>query len=238
MNSLCEVLEWDSNFFGFRIARLIGIPRSNAEMSGVLSWCTAERIRCLYYLAPSNDAEVMRIADEHRFAFVDIRITLERRSACATEPSCVVRPVKDEDLPDIAAIAKAAHTDSRFYYDSGFPRERCDELYRLWIEKSCKGFAQRVLVAEYDGKPAGYLTCHCYGEIGRIGLVGVADWARGAGLGQQLVASSLEFFQGCGTQDAQVVTQGRNTSAQRLYQRWGFLTRSVELWYHRWFPEN
>jgi hypothetical protein len=32
-----------------------------------------------------------------------------------------------------------------------------------------------------------------------------------------------------------VVTQGRNSKAQRLYERCGFLTRSVQLWYHRWF---
>ena len=33
-----------------------------------------------------------------------------------------------------------------------------------------------------------------------------------------------------------VVTQGRNIAGQRLYQRCGFLTRSVELWYHKWYP--
>jgi hypothetical protein len=31
-----------------------------------------------------------------------------------------------------------------------------------------------------------------------------------------------------------VVTQARNVPAQRLYQKCGFITRSVELWFHRW----
>ncbi len=32
-----------------------------------------------------------------------------------------------------------------------------------------------------------------------------------------------------------VVTQGKNIPAQRAYQRCGFITRSVELWFHKWF---
>ena len=34
-----------------------------------------------------------------------------------------------------------------------------------------------------------------------------------------------------------VVTQGRNYSAQRLYQRCGFITQSTELWYHKWLKK-
>ena len=35
-----------------------------------------------------------------------------------------------------------------------------------------------------------------------------------------------------------VVTQGRNARAQRLYQRAGFVTESVRLWFHRWFDRR
>ena len=34
-----------------------------------------------------------------------------------------------------------------------------------------------------------------------------------------------------------VVTQGRNLAAQRLYQGNGFVTASLQLWYHRWFKK-
>jgi hypothetical protein len=32
-----------------------------------------------------------------------------------------------------------------------------------------------------------------------------------------------------------VVTQGHNVAAQRVYQREGFLTKTVSLVYHQWF---
>jgi len=34
------------------------------------------------------------------------------------------------------------------------------------------------------------------------------------------------------------VTQGSNIAAQRLYQRSGFLPKSVQLWYHFWPREQ
>ena len=72
---------------------------------------------------------------------------------------------------------------------------------------------------------------------GAIGLLAVADWSRGVGLGGQLVAGALLFFAEAGCKRVTVVTQGRNCPAQRLYQNCGFRSASMELWYHRWFDQ-
>ena len=47
--------------------------------------------------------------------------------------------------------------------------------------------------------------------------------------------AALAWFSESGVRDVQVVTQGRNRAALRLYQRCGFVIEAVELWYHRWF---
>jgi dTDP-4-amino-4,6-dideoxy-D-galactose acyltransferase len=109
-------------------------------------------------------------------------------------------------------------------------------LYGAWIEKSCRGYAQAVLVAERDAKPAGYVTCHWQGTTGQIGLIAVAEWARGVGIGGNLVDAAVHTFEKAGASHTTVVTQGRNLASQRLYQKRGFITKSVELWYHLWFP--
>jgi ribosomal protein S18 acetylase RimI-like enzyme len=133
-------------------------------------------------------------------------------------------------------IAGVSHTDSRFYHDSGFPRQRCDELYRTWIEKSCNGYADIVLVAEVEDTAVGYISCHLLdGGGGQIGLVGVDAQMQGHGLGRALICSALTWFAGQGATRVTVVTQGRNLAAQRLYARSGFVPKSVQLWYHRWF---
>ena len=71
---------------------------------------------------------------------------------------------------------------------------------------------------------------------GQIGLVGVSAEARGRGVGHALVNHALDWFTRNDVEAVAVVTQGGNVAAQRLYQRCGFLTESVQLWYHKWMP--
>jgi dTDP-4-amino-4,6-dideoxy-D-galactose acyltransferase len=234
----CQFLEWDSAFFGFPIARVTASRMSHGDCRQVLDWCAAERIRCLYLLAAADDAATIRAAEDHGFHLTDMRVTLSCHTGRVAESLApvAVRRARKEDLLALAAIAASSHTDSRFYFDPGFPRERCDALYVAWITNSFHGYAQMVLVAELDHRAAGYITCHWEGATGRIGLIAVADWARGRGGGRSLVRASQSLFHAEGLQEVTVVTQGRNLTSQRMYQRCGFQTRSVELWYHRWFP--
>ena len=151
-----------------------------------------------------------------------------------------VRPATAADLPELRRMAAASHRDSRFYHDPHFDRRRCDALYAGWIEKSCADPAGIVLVAgvpDPAGRPAGYIT-GTIGEDGegRMGLLAVAAAARGRGVGGELIAAVLDWFAGRGADPVSVVTQGRNVRAQRIYQRFGLSTRSVELWFHRWWP--
>jgi dTDP-4-amino-4,6-dideoxy-D-galactose acyltransferase len=236
MTDLCQFLEWDSDFFGHRIARA---SRSNYEADSfnqMLSWCNRERIECLYLLVGSNDAQTTRLAERHQFQLVDIRLTLDTNTDYQVQiPHDHIRPHLSADIPALKAIARVSHHDSRFYHDSHLPTRLCDELYETWIEKSCGGSADQVLVATYNEKPVGYISCHMNGSMGQIGLLSVSGDAQGRGFGSQLIQSALGWFAENGTTEVTVVTQGRNVGAQRVYQKNGFLTKSVEFWYHHWF---
>ena len=97
--------------------------------------------------------------------------------------------------------------------------------------------ADIVLVADQRGEPVGYITGKLHPEVekGDIGLVSVSAQARGIGIGSQLIHAILTWFATQHIKQVVVVTQGRNIAAQRLYQRFGFQTQIVQLWYHRWF---
>ena len=66
-------------------------------------------------------------------------------------------------------------------------------------------------------------------------LLAVAQDHRRSGLAAELLGRALGWFREQGAGSVSVVTQGRNTGAVRLYERAGFVTYSIELWYHRWF---
>ena len=243
MTPICQYLDWDSNFFGCRIARAIPHKLDPKTVNTILRWCKDSQIDCLYFLADAEDDTTIRLAEKHKFHCVDIRITFEKRLKDIGNDkrdnfTSNIRPSKAEDIIPLRDIARLSYRDTRFHSDTRFPTHLADALYEIWIEKSCKGYADEVLVAEVDGKAVGYISCKRLDESqGQIGLVGVhSDW-KGKGIGQELVDQSLQWFAARGITYVSVVTQGRNIGAQRLYERCGFLTSAMQIWYHHWFHE-
>lgn len=234
--ALCRPLPWDSEFFGRRIGRVVPSQLSPGDVPRVLAWAEAERIDCLYLLADFSHRETIRLAEDHGFRLMDLRVLFDRSlgdGVPAAAPE--IRAWQPGDIPTLRKIAHSSYRDSRFYFDEHIPDALCDVLYETWIEKSCHGYAEQVLVAEHEGAAVGYISCHVRDGVGDIGLVGVSARAQGRGLGRALVMASLSWFASQGLERVTVVTQGRNIPAQRLYQRCGFMTRAVDLWYHRWF---
>lgn len=236
---LCERLEWDSRHFGVAVGRVDRPRATAAELDRALAWCAAERIDCLYLLADPSSRETVTAAESRGFGLVAQRVTLEMdlegwKPPAGPRPEAVRRH-RPEDLPALEEIAAGAYRGgSRFYNDPRFPDPLCDDLYRRWIAGSCASSDDAVWVADDGGEPAGYLTCEPDGAEGRIGLVAVGDRHGGRGLGRRLVAAGLGWFAERGTARVWVRTEGANLTAQRLYQRAGFITCSVGLWYHRW----
>jgi dTDP-4-amino-4,6-dideoxy-D-galactose acyltransferase len=187
-------------------------------------------------LAAADHPPTIRLAEGNGFNFVDIRLTFEHFFKELPLAPAEVRFARPQDLPRLKQITGQTFSDSRFYSDPHFERASCDELYAAWIERSCQDYADCVLVADIDGEAAGYVTC-CLGpsQAGSIGLIAVDPNSQGRGIGQRLVVSALHYFRQRGMISGTVVTQGRNIKSQRLYQRCGFRTSAVSLWYHRWF---
>lgn len=241
---VCEILPWDTAFFGFRIARILESQLTASRAWQVDAWCRRNRVRCLYFLACSDDSGTTILAEDHGFRLVDIRVTLAREtqnlptaSTACPGPELRVRAVRRGDLEALQSIAGESYQHSRFYYDTSFPRSLSKALYETWIRRSCEGYARIVHVVESGSAIAGFVTCHVdeQHDTGSIGLVGVSRRMRGEGIGKVLVLEALKWFASQDIGQVSVVTQGRNIAAQRLYQRLGFLTQTVELWYHKWY---
>lgn len=237
---ICQFLDWDSEFFGYRIARYRGSRCLSGDVAAIRAECAADSIDCVYVLADVADTESICALQENRAYMADARVTfaadmgVEIRFDAA--PRHIVRPAIDSDIPALASIAAVGHRDTRFYADRHFATERCDRLYRVWIEKSCQGRADAVLVAE-DGahQPIGYVTCHGKGAAsGHIGLIAVKEEARGSGAGFALLQAALDWFVSNGVASLTVATQLRNVRALRFYGRAGLTISSVELWFHLW----
>ena len=241
----CDFLTWDSEFWGFPVAQLRSNTLVFPDLADIDRWCQEQSIVCLYFLATFDDPKTVGVAEAGGFQLTDARVTLGRKAEPLLSlaqpvnlPGFSIRPITNSDIASLQRIAAVSHRDSRFFFDLHFPRAKCEMLYARWIAESCSGYADRVLVGDVAGEPVGYITCHApesRDQAGRIGLVGVAPEFHGHGIGRELVQRALEWFAGEQVGMVTVATQGRNIAAQALYQRCGFVTRSQELWYHKWF---
>lgn len=235
-----RLLDWDSAFFGVRIASLAEPPRDAADLAGAVQAARRMGVECAYVLCDVEDQGAIRALSAAGARLVDVRMTFERGLADLPPRAAesITRAARADDVPALRELAAASHESSRFYADGRFPRERCEELFATWIQKSCEGWAQVVRVAEIDGGVRGYTTGHVREDgRGEIGLVAVDPRAQGVGLGTKLVVSALHALRALGSTRATVVTQGRNIGAQRLYQGQGFRTQRVQTWHHLWLDE-
>jgi dTDP-4-amino-4,6-dideoxy-D-galactose acyltransferase len=232
----CTLLPWDTDFWGVRVGRVEGETMTEERLRAVDAWAAEHGVQCLYFLAAVHDPPTAHAAEAGGFRLMDLRVEL-RRPAAGDDELNGLREAHADDAPALRAIARASHGVTRFYADPHFADERCDDLYDVWITRSLEGWAQGVLVAEADGRPAGYVSCHLDEDESRgsIGLIAVDDSVRRAGLGVALSRGAVAWCRDRGMAELAVVTQGRNVAALRTFQRAGFLVGSVGLWFHKWY---
>jgi ribosomal protein S18 acetylase RimI-like enzyme len=233
----CRLVEWDTEFWGMRIARVQGDAMNGELRVAVDTWCAENGISCAYFLATTEAPATTLAAERGGFFYTDVRVTLRQRLDSNRRP---VRPGRirageKEDIPELREIARVSHKITRFYHDPHFADERCGELYADWIRSSFEGEADEVLVAEDDGRVAGYITCVIKERVGHMGLLAVAPGHQERGLGQDLVDGALDWFAAARVAESAVVTQGRNIAALRLFGRAAYLVDSMQLWFHKWY---
>ena len=240
----CQFLQWDTDFFGHRIARAYSSRLDPEIIQSIYGWSEAHAIDCLYFMSETNDTQTIRLAEDHGFRLVEIRLIMERkltdwdpRTRAKAVENIVIRPGQMEDIPIVQSIAKNSYIDSRFYFDDHFSKEKWQTYYETWVKNSFSGGADLTLVAEKEGELVGYITgLVLKGKpVGQYELTGVKESARKLGVGQELFRSGLDWYVRTGINYIWVATQGRNITTQRMILRHGFKTRSCQLYYHKWF---
>jgi dTDP-4-amino-4,6-dideoxy-D-galactose acyltransferase len=234
-----ETLEWDTAFFGVQIGRISLGSGTREQLSEAVDWADRNEFDCLYWLIDAGDANSPRAAEDCGFHLVDIQITFETalcRGRISNEPllSCV-RLFEPGDLPGLLALGRESHRASRFFFDGSFGDDQCAAMYEEWIKRGLRRESNIVLVAEHENQFAGYCVCQVSGDrVGNIELIAVSPEFHRCHIGTALISAALHHFEHSGMQFATVVTQGRNIASQRLYQKCGFVTKAMKLWYHRW----
>ncbi len=118
-----------------------------------------------------------------------------------------IRPMSSMDLPRVMQIEHASYTSP-------------------WPETSFRGLLNRsdssLYVAESDNEVAGYAACWAVLEQGELGNIAVAPEHRRKGVARRLMDAVVEDMRGRGVRELYLEVRVTNTSAQRLYEAYGF----------------
>jgi GNAT superfamily N-acetyltransferase len=247
-NEPCQFLEWDSNFLGFRIARVLAEHLDDQNIKQIYDWSEQNAIDCLYFLANADDTHTIRTAEELDFLLVEIRLNFEcwlkdwdPGTRPKTTTGVTVRAARLEDLPALQKIASTAYVDSRYYTDEHFSRDIWQAYYATWVKNSCEGGSEMVLVAEAGDEVLGYTTGtfdHDKTGSGRVELIAVRQDVRKLGVGRELLLCGMDWYSQHNVNYVWLSTQGRNIAMQRMIQKNGFVTRSCQLYFHKWLRDN
>jgi dTDP-4-amino-4,6-dideoxy-D-galactose acyltransferase len=234
-----KYLNWDSDFFNRRIARVTSGCLRSDEIAPILAWAVEERIDCLYYLADGQETQSTRLVETNGFHLVDLRVTFIKDLTKPERPfipSWHIRRADEKDLRTLKEMARNAFQLSRFHVDDHFDQAKADLMYEVWVENDLRTSGHDVWVIDAEGQLAAYSSVSVKQDgKAQIGLVGTQAAWRGKGLALELQRFICEELQNEGIEEVEVVTQGRNLPAQNLYQRAGYLISSIDLWYHKWF---
>lgn len=239
MDSL-KLLEWDTTFFGFPVARIVNPQARSEELQEALSQMQRRQIPLAYWNADSPSPETHRQAVSLGATLVDEKLTfvahLIKRPAHPLPGIPIVEPYRDGmPLSDLKQLAVDSSMYSRFVVDARFPRDTARAMFEEWMIRSLnKTVADEVLLIRQESNVVGMVTIAQVGNGGSIGLLAVAERCRGRQFGHALICAAQRWCRDRDLTEIRVVTQQANVAAQRLYYKCGFELEKTEVCYHLW----
>jgi len=130
-------------------------------------------------------------------------------------PALRIRPAAEKDKPALQKLSAAAWADA--------PDTRADEIAQLFADED-----RVLLVAEWEGRPLGYLSAVHLGRTLGIEEVAVLPDHRRMGIGRALVARALAR-----AQSAVLSVSESNQAARALYRGLGFAQAARRIVFER-----
>jgi len=237
-NSL-EILEWDSSFFGYPVAKVTTEKTAADKLGMIINEAKDKGIRLLYVFADPGDVVSVESANTATAKLVDQKITFNMKINPAVIPSVddhIEEFEGNKPSEKLVDLSMQSGLYSRYKIDREFKNNEFERLYLAWIENSVnKKIADHTFVYKEDGRELGFVTLKIKNNIGQIGLIAVDETSRGKSIGKKLVAAVVAKLIQKNIPELDVATQIDNDDACNFYKKTGFTGSKTENIYHIWF---
>lgn len=209
-----ERINWDSDFFNFEIGLIVNDSGSNSSAQS-------------YSLLISN-AEYPIIPTGFEKKFSEIKLIFNKKTNGLFQKNKIKNLVVDSDLVKLETgqiydLAYESGKYSRFLLDKNFGEDNFKSLYRIWVDNSIKKrISDKIFLAFEGERIVGFITLKISGNIGEIGLLGVASSYQGSGIGSDLVHTVENYCLQIGVTEVNIPTQLINQDAVQFYHKLGY----------------
>ncbi len=241
MNSL-EILEWDSNHFGFKIAKMNAATPE--ELQTALDKCAALGVKLLIHRCSTDNIHFVHELEGQGFALMDTNLryclSLADIQITPAPGPARIRTCPNTQANKVAAVAGAAFASyvGHFHSDSMLDRAKCDALYVEWARNSCldQNLANLVLVAEIRGKIVGFVTYKVIKPgVAEDVLSAVSPAVQGKGIRKALVIAGINWCKSQGLERIEAGVNVNNYGIQRVLTSLGFRVYTSSYTFHKWF---
>lgn len=235
-----EVLPWDTEFFGFTVARMNAIiPIAEptyqvlADLGGsvdaLIETCRVRGVRYLFAPVDMRDAAVARALTSRGFELIESRLYAHRSLVgFAPRERFGVRLATEEDVEPLSKVAVSmVNPYDRFHADPVLFGEKADRLMGEWVRASvCDGFADGAIVPDV-ARPGAFLTIKHHQErwaqwgkaIGQAPFGAVSPEFRGWYV--RLISEICCYLRDMGAEHFFMVSQATNNAVVRSWEKLG-----------------
>lgn len=241
---LLRMHDWDTNHFGFKVARLSeGDPEAIGE---AMDTCLKERVRLVISRISTDNIRFAQELERLGFQIMDTVTRYRLNLSNATVPMTrivTIRPCLVSEAELLASMARSIYVNhmGHFHNDPKINRSKCNEVYAAMIRNSCiqQGYADLVLVAETEGQIVGFHSHRVEEEDGLAGIVsGVIPKAQGKGVGRDLILASIDWAKAQGLKWIEEYPHINNYRMHNLMTNLQFRMQSSSYTFHKWFEKE
>jgi dTDP-4-amino-4,6-dideoxy-D-galactose acyltransferase len=229
-------LEWDTNYFGIKCARVRLREALNKEnfnkLKNTLSQYEFVTIDNSSEFIKNN--ELLGMMEQTHLVDVPLTFSFNLSNIEIKNNAEGYEIVNNVDYNNkIEFIAKKSFLPGRFYNDSRIEKNSADGLYSRWIRNS---FNREDKYFVLDDKNSGFiLFSEIDGGIGLdIELIAVDDKERNKGIAGKMINHIKDYAKENNYKYIDVVTQSHNIAAVNLYSKHDFKLKKCEFTFHYW----
>ncbi len=222
-----ELLDWDSNFFGYQVTKVDLEGDSEFDYSAIRE--IDSRLIYVFNSMPLSKEEISRLNAK----LVDTKLLLSKRvNPLFAEDGAIIEWNEVNDALINLAIQSGWY--SRFKLDTQFKNNEFEKMYTTWVTQSIEKPDIKVYGYVYKHKLSGFITLSTKNNAADIGLIAVDETVRGMRMGTKLLAMADMYAHINLLPEITVNTQEENITALNFYIKNGFEIKNRTYIYHIW----